>query len=95
MRWSGSSVIRAPADGAIGRKRDEDRRLLKRYALKFFPADLRVGHVGPRLVSEFIGWLVKQQSQRGGPLSDKSVKNALQPVSACLATARREGLIEL
>lgn len=74
--------------------RDEDRRLLKRYALKFFAADLRVGHVGPRLVSEFIGWLVKQPSQRGGTLSDKSVKNALQPVSACLATARREGLIE-
>jgi integrase len=74
--------------------RDEDRRLLKRYALKFFAADLRVGHVGPRLVSEFIGWLVKQPSQRGGTLSDKSVKNALQPVSSCLATARREGLIE-
>ncbi|HEV3070595.1 MAG TPA: site-specific integrase [Solirubrobacteraceae bacterium] len=50
--------------------------------------------MGPRLVSEFIGWLVKQPSQRGGTLSDKSVKNALQPVSSCLATARREGLIE-
>ena len=74
--------------------RDEDRRLLKRYALKFFAADLRVAHVGPRLVSEFIGWLVKQPSQRGGTLSDKSVKNALQPVSSCLAMARREGLIE-
>ena len=74
--------------------RDEDRRLLKRYALKFFPADLRVGHMGPRLVSEFIGWLVKQPSQRGGTLSDKSLKNALQPVSSCLATARREGLID-
>lgn len=74
--------------------RDEDRRLLKRYALKFFAADLRAGHVGPRLVSEFIGWLVKQPGQRGGTLSDKSVKNALQPVSSCLATARREGLIE-
>lgn len=74
--------------------RDEDRRLLKRCALKFFAADLRVGGVGPRLVSEFISWLVKQPSQRGGTLSDKSVKNALQPVSSCLATARREGLIE-
>lgn len=38
--------------------------------------------------------MVKQPSQRGGTLSDKSVKNALQPVSSCLATARREGLIE-
>src|SRR3984957_6593706 len=74
--------------------RDEDRRLLKRYALKFFPPALRVDHRGPRLVSEFIDWLVKQPSQRGGTLSDKSVKNALQHVSSCLATARREDLIE-
>jgi hypothetical protein len=33
--------------------RDEDRRLLKRYALKFFAADLRVGHVGPRRPGRF------------------------------------------
>ncbi len=74
--------------------RDEDRRLLKAYALKFFVANLRVGQMGPRQIAEFIGWLVKQSSRRGGTLSDKSVKNALQPVSSCLATARREGLIE-
>jgi integrase len=74
--------------------RDEDRRLIKAYALEFFAADLRVGQMGPRLISDFIGWLVKQPSQRGGTLSDKSVKNALQPVSSCLATARREDLIE-
>jgi integrase len=74
--------------------RDEDRRLIKAYALEFFAADLRVGQMGPRLISEFVGWLVKQPSQRGGTLSDKSVKNALQPVSSCLATARREDLIE-
>lgn len=74
--------------------RDEDRRLLKIYALKFFAADLRVRHMGPRLISDFIGWLVKQPSIRGGTLADRSVKNALQPVSSCLATARREGVIE-
>jgi len=74
--------------------RDEDRRLLKQYALKFFPAEMRMGQMGPRRIDEFIGWLVKQPSVRGGTLSDKSVKNALQPVSSCLATARREDLIE-
>jgi integrase len=74
--------------------RDEDRRLLKSYALKFFPAEMRVGQIGPRRIADFIGWLVKQPSVRGGTLSDKSLKNALQPVSSCLATARREGLIE-
>lgn len=74
--------------------RDEDRRLLKAYALEFFARDLRVNRIGPRKIDDFIGWLVKQPSRRGGTLSDKSVRNALQPVSSCLATARREGLIE-
>jgi integrase len=74
--------------------RDEDRRLLKAYALKFLGRDLRVNRMGPRQIDDFIGWLVKQPSRRGGTLSDKSVRNALQPVSSCLATARREGLIE-
>jgi integrase len=74
--------------------RDEDRRLLKAYALEFFAADLQVGQMRPRVISDFIGWLVKRPSRRGGTLSDKSVKNALQPVSSCLATARREDLIE-
>jgi integrase len=74
--------------------RDEDRRLLKAHALKFFPHDLRVNRIRPRQVDDFIGWLVKQPSRRGGTLSDNSVRNALQPVSSCLATARREDLIE-
>jgi integrase len=74
--------------------RDEDRRLLKAYALKFFARDLRVNRIGPRQIDDFIGWLVKQPSRRGGTLSDKSVRNALQPVSSCLATARREDLIK-
>jgi integrase len=74
--------------------RDEDRRLLKKYALKFFREDQRVRPIGPRLIADFISWLAKQPSRRGGKLSDKSVRNALQPVSSCLATARREGLID-
>lgn len=74
--------------------RDEDRRLLTNYALEFFDPGLRVSQISPRLISDFIGWLVKQPSRRGGTLSDKSIKNALQPVSSCLATARREGLIK-
>jgi len=74
--------------------RDEDRRLLENYALKYFPADMRVTQMGPREIAGFIGWLVKQPSRRGGTLSDSSVRNVLQPVSSCLATARREGLIE-
>ena len=73
--------------------RDEDRRLLRRYALKYFSPDLRVTEIGPREIAGFVDWLVKQPSRRRGTLSDSSVRNALQPVSACLATARREGVI--
>jgi integrase len=74
--------------------RDEDRRVLNKFALEYFPPDTRLRQLGPRDIADFIGWLVKQPSRRGGTLSDRSVRNALQPLSACLATARREGLIE-
>jgi integrase len=73
--------------------RDEDRRLLERYALRYFPPELRLVEVSPRAVADFIGWLTRQSSRRGGTLSDSGVRNAFGPLSACLATARREGLI--
>lgn len=49
----------------------------------------------------FVGWLceqtkpapTKEQPERRLHLSDKTVRNALGPLKACLATARREGLI--
>jgi integrase len=49
------------------------------------------------MVADFIGWLVKQPNRAKGPakgtLADSSVRNAFKPFSACLATARREGLL--
>lgn len=71
--------------------RAEYRALLERYALEFFRADVRLSEIRPKQVSEFIAWLVTQPSQRGGTLTDKTVRNALAPLRACLATARREG----
>jgi integrase len=44
-------------------------------------------------IAEFIGWLCRQPSERGGTLADRSVRNALKPVRIVLATARREGVI--
>jgi integrase len=73
--------------------RDEDRRLLERYALQYFPADLKVAEITPRMVADFIGWLTRQPSRRGGTLSDSAVRNAFRPLSVCLSCARREGLI--
>jgi len=73
--------------------RDEYRRLLTRYALRYFPPRLPLTEVTPRMVADYIGWLVRQPSRHGGTLSDSAVRNALGPLSACLRTARREGLI--
>jgi hypothetical protein len=73
--------------------RDEDRRLLERYTLQYFPADLKLAEITPRMVADFIGWLTRQPSRRGGTLSDSAVRNAFRPLSVCLSSARREGLI--
>jgi integrase len=73
--------------------RDEDRRLLERYALTYFPADLKIAEITPRMVADFIGWLTRQPSRRGGTLSDSAVRNGFRPLSVCLSSARREGLI--
>jgi hypothetical protein len=55
---------------------------------------MRLSQLGPKDVADFIGWLVKQRNGNGGTLSDKSVRNTPPgPLTACLATARREGLI--
>ena len=73
--------------------RSEYRALLARYALRYFRASLALRDVTPKAVAEFIGWLGKQPNRRGGTLSDKSIRNALGPLMACLASAKREGVI--
>ncbi len=71
--------------------RAEYRGLLNAYALRYFGAEVRLRDIGPKQVSEFIAWLVRQPNGRGGTLSDKTVRNALGPLRACLASAKREG----
>jgi integrase len=73
--------------------RNEYRILLDKYALAYFPADTRLRDVGPSEIADLIGWLVKQPNGHGGTLSDKTVRNALGPLRACLASAKREGKI--
>ena len=73
--------------------RGEYRTLLERFTLRFFPPQTKLSEVDPRMVADFIGWLVKQPNKSGGTLADSSVRNAFKPLAACLGTARREGLI--
>ena len=73
--------------------RDGYRWNLERFALRCFPPGLKLAELDPRMVADFIGWLVRRPKQGGGTLSDSGVRNAFKPLSVCLATARREGLI--
>jgi integrase len=72
--------------------RDEYRELLTRCALKRFPESLPLTQITPSHVAGFVSWLCDPVAQ-GASLSDSSVRNALTPLRACLATAVREGLI--
>jgi integrase len=71
--------------------RAEYRKLLEHYALTFFDAETRLTDVTPKRIAEFVGWLVNQPSGRGGTLTDKTIRNVLGPLRACLASAKREG----
>jgi integrase len=81
--------------------RSEYRALLDNYALSHFSSQARLTDITPRHIASFVGWLceqtkssaTKEDPDRRVPLSDKTVRNALGPLKACLATARREGLI--
>lgn len=81
--------------------RSEYRALLDKYALSHFSTQTRLTEITPRHIAFFVGWLCEQtkpaataqEPDRRVPLSDKTVRNALGPLKACLATARREGLI--
>jgi integrase len=81
--------------------RTEYRALLDKYALSHFSSRTKLTDITPRHIATFVGWLCEQtkpaatndELDRRVPLSDKTVRNALGPLKACLATARREGLI--
>jgi hypothetical protein len=76
--------------------------MLEAYALKFFPARMRLTEVTPSKIAEFVAWLCEQKKpaptketpERPEPLSDKTIRNVMGPLRACLATAAREGARE-
>jgi integrase len=72
--------------------RNEYRGLLTKYALRYFPASLRLTALAPSKVAAFVAWLC-DPAEQGKQLADQTVRNAVTPLRAALATARREGLI--
>jgi integrase len=71
--------------------RDEYRRKLNQYAFPYF-REIRLTEISPSRVAGFIAWLAAEDKQ-GRALSDRTIRNILSPLRACLATARKEGLI--
>lgn len=49
--------------------REEDRRLLQRFALRYFPDEVKVNEITPKMVDEFVGWLCSPTAQ-GRQLAD-------------------------
>ncbi len=72
--------------------REEYRRLLDAYAHSYFGERLRLVDVTPHTLAQFVAWLADERKQ-GKALADTSIRNAVVPVRAALATAVREGLI--
>jgi len=73
--------------------RDDYRRDLNKYALRYFDAGKQLSAVTPRDVAGFLAWLCKQPAPGGRTLADASVRRILNPLRACFATARQEDLI--
>jgi integrase len=72
--------------------RDEYRRLIRAYAHHHFPRKLKLADVSTYALARFMDWLADEEEQ-GKRLSDRTIANAVIPLRAALATAKREGLI--
>lgn len=78
--------------GFRGNTREEYRRLIRAYAHHHFPRKLKLVDVSTYALARFTDWLADEKEQ-GKRLSDRTIANAVIPLRAALATAKREGLI--
>jgi len=72
--------------------RAEYRRLIAGYAHPYFPARLKLIDVSTYTLARFVDWLADEEAH-GRRLADRTLANAVVPLRAALATAKREGLI--
>lgn len=73
--------------------RREYRRLLVTFALRYFPAGLRLAELDHEALQGFVSWLIVYRGERGR-LSDRSIRNAVAPLRLCLLAAAEESLVE-
>jgi integrase len=72
--------------------REEYRRLIRAYAHRHFPRKLKLADVSTYALARYMDWLA-DESEQGKRLGDRTIANAVIPLRAALATAKREGLI--
>ncbi len=72
--------------------REEYRRLIRSYAHRHFPRKLKLVDVSTYALARYMDWLA-DESEQGKRLGDRTIANAVIPLRAALATAKREGLI--
>jgi integrase len=72
--------------------REEYRRLIHAYAHRHFQRKLKLVDVSTYALARFMDWLADEEEQ-GKRLSDRTIANAVIPLRAALATAKRDGLI--
>jgi integrase len=78
-------------DSVREQTREEYRRLLSTFALRYFDRDRRLADVDRRALQGFVTWLTDSPSR--GRLSDSSIINALTPLRVCLDAAEAEHLV--
>lgn len=95
LRYDDEWVERYRGQGRRGFRestREEYRRLIRTYAHRHFPRKRKLADVSTYALARFMDWLADEEEQ-GKRLSDHTIANAVIPLRAALATAKREGLI--
>jgi integrase len=82
LRWA-STYTGTGRDTVSESTRREYRRLLITFALRYFPADLRLAELDREALQGFVTWLSRYRGERGR-LSDRSIRNAVAPLRLCL-----------
>jgi len=65
----------------------------ERWVFPWWGHQLRLSEITPREVSQLVSHLTGETGKGGRPLADNTIRNIMNPVRACLATAVEDGLI--
>lgn len=91
LEWTEEYAGQGP-DRITEATRKEYARLLATFALSYFPPETLLASVDADDLLGFVSWLGRYRGRRG-PLTPRSVANALVPLRLCVADAERAGLV--